>query len=192
MKEKDIIEFAKAVGRLKRTPRTGWKMRKVKNPESVADHVFRATLLGMLIADLEKLNTEKIMRMLLLHDIAETLTGDIPLIRKYKNTERFRKEEEKSVKKIFSLLPKDLMKKYQTIWEEMENGITKEAKLCKDIDKLEMMIQAFDYEKEDKKNRKRLDVFWNWDRNFPKRYPLTKKIYKVLVDERNKNFKKRR
>ena len=184
MKEKDIIEFARIVCKLKRVSRTGWKMRKVKNPESVADHVFRATLLGMLIADLEKLNTEKIMRMLLLHDIAETLTGDVPLIKKYKNAERFRKEEEKSVKKIFSLLPKDLMKKYQIIWEEMENGITKESKLCKDIDKLEMMIQALDYEKEDKKNRKRLDVFWNWDRNFPKRYLLTIKVYKELEKER--------
>jgi putative hydrolase of HD superfamily len=191
MKEKDFIEFAKIIGRLKRTPRTGWKMRKVKNPESVADHSFRTTLLGMVLSDLEKLDTEKIMRMLLLHDIAESATGDITSIKKYKNISKFRKLEEKAIEKILSKLSKKLSKMYLDLWNEMEDCKTKEAKFCNDMDKLEMMLQAFDYEIEDKGNRKRLEPFWNWDKNFPKKYTLTKKIYKVLENERNKNHKKR-
>ena len=188
MKEKDFIEFAKIIGKLKRTPRTGWKMRGVKNSESVADHTFRTALLGMFLSDMERLDTEKVMRMLLLHDIAESVTGDITSRKKYKNISKFRKLEEKAIEKILSRLSKKLSEKYLDLWNEMEDCKTKEAKFCDDIDKLEMMLQAFDYEIEDKKNRNRLEPFWRWDKNFPNKYPLTKKIYKVLENERNKNY----
>ena len=66
MENKNVIKFAKEIGKLKSLERTGWKVRGVKNPESVADHSFRATILGMLLSDLEGLDTEKIIRMLLL------------------------------------------------------------------------------------------------------------------------------
>jgi len=188
MKEKDFIEFAKIIGKLKRIPRTGWKTSGVKEPESVAEHIFRAVVIGMLLGDSEKLNTEKMMRMLLLSDLEEAVTGDIELTKKYKKIKEIRKGEEKAIKKIFYFLPKKLRNKYVSLWKELKSERTKEAKLCKDIDKLEMMIQAFEYELEDKKNRKRLKKFWEWELNKPKRYPLTKKIYRFLEDVRNENY----
>jgi putative hydrolase of HD superfamily len=185
MKEKDFLEFAKIMGKLKRTPRTGWKMRKVKNPESVADHIFRTTLLGMLLSDLEKLNTEKIIRMLLLHDIQESLTRDISSIKKEKDIKKFKKIEENAMKKVLLILPKEIRRKYFSLWKEKEKGKTKEAKLCEDIDRLEMMIQALEYEKEQPNKKKNLEVYWlkeNLDK--PKNYPLLIKLYEKLKKER--------
>jgi len=186
MKEKDFLEFAKIVGELKKIPRTGWKERKIKNPESVADHSFRTALLGMVLSDSEKLDTEKIIRMLLLHDIEESVSGDITAIYKSKmNKTYLRKNQTRAMKKVLLPLPKDLRNKYLSLWMEMEEGKTLEAKYCKDIDKLEMMIQASDYEREDETNKKKLDVFWSRkDINAPYRIESIIKIYEKLRKER--------
>lgn len=187
MKEKDFIEFAKIIGKLKRTPRTGWKMRGVKNSESIADHSFRTVLIGMVLADLEGLDTEKVMRMLLLHDIEESITGDITtLVKEKMDKEELNNKQREAVKKALSLLPKDLRSNYLLLWNEMEEEKTVEAKFCKDIDKLEMMIQLVDYEDEDEANKKKLKEFWSReDINTPKRIETLVKIYEELKKERN-------
>jgi putative hydrolase of HD superfamily len=188
MKEKDFIEFARMVGKLKSIKRAGWVDRKVTNPESVADHSFRATLIGMILSDLEKLNTEKVMRMLILHDIEESVTGDIMAIDKVKmNKEELHNNQIRAIEKILSPLPESLKKSYISIWKEMEEGLTQEAKFCKDVDKLEMMIQTDDYEREDVSNKEKLRPFWSRelrDINIPKRVDSIIKIYKELEKER--------
>jgi putative hydrolase of HD superfamily len=124
--------------------------------------------------------------MLLLHDIAESVTGDITSRKKYKNISKFRKLEEKAIEKILSKLSKRLSKMYLDLWNEMEDCKTKEAKFFKDIDKLEMMIQLVDYEDEDETNKKKLKEFWSReDINTPKRIETLVKIYEELKKERN-------
>jgi putative hydrolase of HD superfamily len=188
MKEKDFIEFARMVGKLKSIKRAGWIDREVTNPESIADHSFRATLIGMTLSDLEKLNTEKVMRMLILHDIEESVTGDIMAIDKVKmNKEELHNNQIRAIENILSPLPESLKKSYISIWKEMEEGLTQEAKFCKDVDKLEMMIQADDYEREDISNKEKLRPFWSRelrDINIPKRVDSIIKIYKELEKER--------
>jgi putative hydrolase of HD superfamily len=46
-----MLDFLLCAGRLKRTPRTGWVMRNVDRPESVAEHQFRLALMAMSLAD---------------------------------------------------------------------------------------------------------------------------------------------
>jgi len=187
MKEKDFIEFARTVGKLKRIPRTGWKEKGVKYPESIADHSFRTAVLGMVLSDSEKMDTEKIMRMLLLHDIEESVSGDINAIYKAKMNKRYLKnKQERALQVVYSSLPKYLRNKYLSLWKEMEECKTKEAKFCKDVDKLEMMIQASDYENEDKRNRRKLSDFWSEkfkDINAPQRVESIVKIYEELKKE---------
>ena len=75
----EIIEFIRLIGKLKKIKRSGWltwKRLAVENPESVADHVFRSAILGMIISDIKKLDMEKVVRMILLHEIAEPIIGD--------------------------------------------------------------------------------------------------------------------
>jgi len=185
VENKNVIKFAKEIGKLKSLERTGWKVRGVKNPESVADHSFRATILGMLLSDLEGLDTEKIIRMLLLHDIQEAISGDITSVDKEKMPDNGKSIEEKSIKNILSYLPDDLKKKYLYLWKEMEEVVTKEAKFCKDVDKLEKMIQLREYEDEQPDRKNVLKVFWDREKlNAPKNISSLIKVYEELKKQR--------
>ena len=73
-----LIDFFHEIGSLKDLKRTGWLMRKVSNPESVADHSFRTAVMALILAPRLKLNTEKCLKMAVLHDLAEARIGDIP------------------------------------------------------------------------------------------------------------------
>jgi len=159
----EIIEFSRLIGKLKRTERTGWKTWvKIENPESVADHIFRTAVLGMLISDIKKLNTEKIVRMILLHDLSEALMGDWDYYAKRKLGEEKKEQREKeSFDKIISLLPREVREKYLGIVKELMNKESEEAKLVKQIDNLEMIMQALEYEKEGY-SKERLDAFWRF------------------------------
>ncbi|MDD5416898.1 MAG: HD domain-containing protein [Candidatus Aenigmarchaeota archaeon] len=185
MNEKEIIEFAKLVGKLKTTVRTGWKMRGVKNPESVAEHSFRTALLAMLIADNKNLDTNKLIRMALLHDLEEAIIGDITTPHKEKlGKNKIIELGKKELQKALSSLPNRLQQKYIKLWLENEEGKTKYSKMLQQIDRIEMMIQCLEYQKNQPKVKKKLNVFWNnqdkikWDPYFQKIYDKLKKMRK--------------
>ena len=68
-----IEDFFQKVLELKNIPRQGWKEKLgINNPESVADHSYSTSVISMILSDLEGLNSEKIIRMALLHDLAES------------------------------------------------------------------------------------------------------------------------
>ena len=141
-----INEFAFFVSELKNIKRSGWKYKlNIDHGESVADHTYAMTVLGMVISDLHGLNTEKIMRMSLLHDLAESITGDITPDKITKD-EKYMKEND-AITIILGKLPNELTKMYSKIWEEMQKKESKEAKFVHDLDKLEMVIQAKAYQK---------------------------------------------
>ncbi len=159
---KGIIEFSKIAGKLKKVERTGWKMRVgIKNAESVADHTFRVVVMSMIIADIKKLNTEKLMRMALIHDLGEAIIGDWDALQTKldgKVEEKQRKEDE-ALRRILAFLPKGLEEKYTKVWEELIEGQTKESKLSKQVDRLELMLQALEYEKGGY-NKEKFEAFW--------------------------------
>ena len=141
-----INEFAFFVSELKNIKRSGWKYKlNLDHVESVADHTYAMTVLGMVISDLHGLNTEKIMRMSLLHDLAESITGDIMPNQITKDEKHVK--ENNAIAIILSKLPNKLTKIYSDIWEEMKKKETDEAKFVHELDKLEMAIQAKSYQK---------------------------------------------
>jgi putative hydrolase of HD superfamily len=108
--------------------------------------------MAMVLSDSQKLDTEKILKMALLHDLAESITGDFM-------PEEISKEnkviaEEDAMKEIFSKLPNNLAEQYEKIWQEYTQAITKESVLLHEIDKLEMAIQAAKYSSEGFSNEK--------------------------------------
>ena len=149
MKNK-YLDFFKTVGKSKRLPRTGWVREKVKNPESVAEHSFRVGVLAMVLADKLEANKEKLMKMSLIHDLGEIFTGDIVWTRgglvDIKIRENKEKEELKGLIRLFSGIEDG--KKFIKIFEEMISSSTKDAKIFWQIDKLETVLQAFEYEEE--------------------------------------------
>ena len=59
LKLSNIIKFFEISGVLKRIRRTGWVNTGVYEPESVADHSFRTSLMCMLYSDIKNLDTSK-------------------------------------------------------------------------------------------------------------------------------------
>ena len=98
----------------------------------------------MLISDIEKLDTLKLLRMALIHDIPEAIIGDLMPNQKTSET---RKSEKVAMNKMLSLLPKDQRENYLAVWNEYQEGKTKEAKAVRQIEKIEMALQAKEYEK---------------------------------------------
>jgi len=138
----NLSKFLEITGILKRTQRTGWAEVGVYQPESVADHTFRTAFLCMLYADMENLDPLKLLRMALIHDLPEAVIGD--LMPSQKTTET--KENEKTaIHKILGLLPKTQMENYLAVWNEYEEGKTREAKAVRQLEKIEMALQAKEY-----------------------------------------------
>ncbi len=149
-KKQDYLNFFKTVGKSKRLLRTGWVREKVKNPESIAEHSFRVGVLAMVLSDKLEVNKEKLIKMSLIHDLGETFTGDIVWTRgelvDIKIRENKEKEELKGLVRLFSDIEDG--EKFVDIFEEMIQSSSKDAKIFWQIDKLETVLQAFEYEEE--------------------------------------------
>jgi len=136
-----ILNFFHISANLKKIPRQGWIDKlSVNHPESVADHVFSMAIMGMIFSDLENQDTEKILKIILLHDLAESIMGDM-------TPDQISKEEKivlenKTMKNILKNLPPTIQKQYGLLWEEYQSNNSKEAKIVHQLDKLEMALQA--------------------------------------------------
>ena len=153
------IDFLSMARGLKTTKRTGWVMREVPDPESVADHSWRITLMAMVAAFSDGVNTDKCIKMALVHDLAEAAVGDITPHCGVSDTDKHQMELDAIVKMTRMLGPSMGSEDILSLWKEYEEGTSEEAKLVKDMDKLEMILQAQEYEA-DGKNGKSLDQFF--------------------------------
>ena len=141
-----IEKFFEKVLELKNVPRQGWKEKlEINNPESVADHCYSTAVQSMILSDMKGLNSEKIIKMALLHDLAESIIGDITpdhITKNEKNT-----KENHAIKQILRNIPDNIRKSYFEIWDDYQKKSSKEAILLHEIDKLEMLFQAKFYQK---------------------------------------------
>ena len=140
-----LENFFEKVLNLKNIPRQGWiEKLEIKDVESVADHTYLTAVMSMVFSDMQNLNTEKIVKMALLHDLAESITGDITpdKITKQKKNEI----EADAIKSILQNLPNNISQAYFKIWNEYQENYTDEAILLHEIDKLEMALQAKSYQ----------------------------------------------
>jgi len=161
------VDFAKMVGVLKRTPRTGWVRHGVPRYESVADHSWRVAALSILLIGREEVDATKCMQMAVVHDLAECLVGDIAPDDNVSKQDK-RDMEEEAMERIaaalpFSVLRGELETKVDAInngpastnpakeflldlFHEYEKRQSAEAIAVKDLDLLDMIIQADEYE----------------------------------------------
>jgi len=142
-----LIDFIAEAGRLKRLPRTGWVESGVPDPESVADHSFRVALIALVLADAKGLDSLKAVRMALLHDLAEAETGDLTPVQKEADPEASKRVEDEAMRRLLDKLPEAIRGAYRDAWREFSEASTEEARLVRDADKLEMVIQASEYQK---------------------------------------------
>ncbi len=175
----DIITFLRTSGTLKHIQRTGWVDIGINEPESVADHTFRTAVLCMLYADLKKLDVTKMLKMALIHDIPEAIIGDLMPSQKNSETKR---DEQDAICDIFNLLPKKQRTEYLAIWTEYQQGKTQEAKAVRQLDKIEMALQAKEYEKMGY-DKKCLERFVNSAQQFTEWVDL-KHLLECILEER--------
>jgi putative hydrolases of HD superfamily len=165
------LVFAKMVGRLKTTPRTGWVRRGVPRYESVADHSWRVAALSLLVMNddndtlatttsVKTIDVGKCMQMAIVHDLAECLVGDIAPGDNVSKEDKQRMEEV-AIGQIAATLrqatgsncsssgsgePSRSETLLMDLFHEYEERVSDEAVAVKDLDLLDMILQANEYE----------------------------------------------
>lgn len=159
------------INKLKITPRTGWVLMGVKNPETIAEHIFRMVVATWLLGQKKNLNIKRIIKVALSHDFCEVYAGDITpffyysqlpqnkaerkkiLMRwarlsKKEKSKRGKKKfeiEKKSLLKLIKFLKPELRKEIFSSWFNFEKRITKEGNFVKQVDRIEALLQAIEY-----------------------------------------------
>lgn len=174
-----ILDFLAIAAHLKTVPRQGWiEKLSIKNPESVADHTFSMAIIGMILSDSQNYNTEKILKMILLHDLAESITGDFTPEQKSRQEKLIL--ENNTFDKILKNLPETLQKQYFSIWEEYQKNDSKEANFVHQIDKIEMALQAKIYSKQIKLTNNLIPFFDSAKREITE--PSLLKLFNQICD----------
>ena len=137
-----IYNYFKEINKLNNIIRTGWIRRNVpiERRESVSEHIFTMGLLALATIDKYKLDLdiEKVLKMVLIHELGEIDVGDIAL----PNAEQLKQKyigELNGVTRICSVLDEDWMLE---LWKEFEEKKTKEAAFVYKMDKLQAVLQA--------------------------------------------------
>ena len=159
-----IFELADSLEILQRLHRTGFVMSGVSEPQTIAAHTFGVALWTLLLLermpDKTSLDTAKMLRMAILHETAEARIGDIPMpARRYLNGELISQAEKEAVRDMFADFPGD----WRLVWEEFEEAQTREARIVKAADKLELMHKILVYEHS---HNGEFERFWENDNNF--------------------------
>lgn len=132
---KKVVEFLFEVGMLKKTPRTGYQFLG-SGRESVADHSFRTSVIGYVLASQEpEADLNKVVSMCLIHDLPEARTGD----HNYVNKRYVKADEKGALHDQVQELP--FGKEVIALANEFNEDITLEAKLSRDADQLDLILE---------------------------------------------------
>lgn len=158
----DLLDLLLEVQNLDRIPRLGYLLRGVSDPESVSEHtwhvVFLVWVLSESISDIDRLRALEIA---MVHDIAELRIGDFPrTASRYLPDGAKQAAEAAAVEEILAPLPARM----RSLWAEYQAGESREARLVKACDKLQMMLKVQLYESQGAKGLRR---FWDNPDNFP-------------------------
>jgi len=137
MKQRELLDFLHALECLKTNGRHSVTCGGVT--ETVAAHSWRLAVFAMLILpEFPEIDGEKLIRMCLIHDFGEAITGDIPSFLK---TDANEETETDAVGALVRRLPEPQRGVFSALFAEMDAMLTKEARLYKALDKMEAVIQ---------------------------------------------------
>lgn len=181
MSSGDYVSFISTIcGKLKTIKRTGWVRSGIPLPESDSDHMHRCCMCAMLaFQDVDevdysdeatarfhpsKIDKNKLLRMTVSHDLCESLAGDITPHCGSALLDAKEAKEQAAMEEIRKVVGDPLGKDLFDLWREYEDQQTIEAIYCKDIDKFEMVVQAYEYEaahllQKEKADDSKSDVF---------------------------------
>jgi putative hydrolase of HD superfamily len=176
------IDFLYEIGNIRLIDRS-WRRFHTLNFANLAEHHFRVCWLALIIAAYEgKVDTGKIIKMALIHDIAESRATDVD----YLSRQYVERNEELAIKDM--LKDTALEKEFYSLWEEYESRESLEAKIVKDADNLDV-----DFELAEQENQgSTLKGEWTEMRGFVAKEKLftdtAKKIFDQLSETKPHNW----
>jgi putative hydrolases of HD superfamily len=146
MSTNNIVNFLFEIASLRRLTRSHRQVISEVN-DNISDHSFRVAIIGMILANLEKCDANKVLKMCLFHDLPEARTGDANFI----NQQYLKIDEEGALEDQMDGLP--IAEEVLALAKEFKDQKSKEAILAKDADKLDQMLLQQEYFFKDKENR---------------------------------------
>lgn len=119
--------------------------------------MYRMALMSLIAGDVPGLNRERCIKIAIVHDIAEAIVGDITPSDGVPKAVKSKMEQEALDEMCLVLGGGIRAEEIKELWSEYENNSSIEANLVKDFDKVEMILQALEYEME---HGKVLDEFF--------------------------------
>jgi len=109
--------------------------------ENDAEHSWHIALMAFLLCEYsnEEVDVERVMKMLLIHDIVEIDAGDTYCYDKSAHDDK-REREERAAERLFGILPKDQADEMRMLWEEFEDMATPEAKYAAALDRIQPLL----------------------------------------------------
>lgn len=172
----------KYVHNLKHTVRRGWEYCNVSNPERIASHMYAMSMMTFLISKDDNLDRLKCTQLALVHDLAESIVGDITPADNISKEEKHRREDE-AMKTLSALVGDEVGSLLYNLWIEYEENSTSEAKFVKDLDRFDLLFTSVHYEKRDGEGKKCQLFFDTHDGKF--QHPFVKKLVEELLKERD-------
>jgi len=144
-----VLNLFAAVASLKSVRRKGWVLRGVKDAESVADHSLAVAVLSAAIAASRGLDPGRAALIAVLHDIVESVTGDLtPDEKASMGATRLREVEREAIEKVMDGAPDEVKRVFLQSLRDYEDGSSPEGRIVRDVDKLEKALQALLYRDE--------------------------------------------
>lgn len=141
-----VYNTAKQLFGLKDVKRTGWINSCVPDPESVADHSWGTALLCLLFSDYYEVDRQRVLEISIVHDSAEVIIGDIPATTENRQSHRWTETKQRLEKTAISqLFSAPAVASLQLLCEEYEASLSKEALVVRDLNLIDMALQALLY-----------------------------------------------
>ena len=154
MQEK-LDYYIKLMGKLKELSRTGWIRKGIKNPETVAAHSHGVSMLVLLFAPAH-LDKEKCLKIAIIHDLQESIVGDIT---PFDGVQDKPEREKHAIKEISQNLD---FPELLDLFSEYEKNLTPEARFVRDMDRLDAVLQAKYYDTNNKAEEQIFNEFYNY------------------------------
>lgn len=114
-------------------------------PENSGEHSWHLALYALVLADQAApgVSIDRVIRMLLIHDLVEIDVGDVPIHSQNGQAHgsvETRVAEARAADRIFGLLPNDLRDDLRALWEEFEAAETPDARFAKSLDRVQPVM----------------------------------------------------
>lgn len=169
LKPEKVLEFIGLVNNLKHSSRRGWEQCDVKNHEQIAGHMYGMAMMTFLLGNNSTLDRLKCLQLALVHDLAESIVGDITPRDNIPEEEKHKMEDE-AMKTITSCLGEEIGPYMYQLYKEYEAKETPEAQFVKDLDRFDMLFSATFYEERDNTPGKLQEYFTSTEGKFQNTY----------------------